>query len=83
MEYIMPEVYESFVGIPMISSEAKLNAPAQKLHLFFGVGNKVVHHLVRQYSPVLAATAIMGCSVDRRQGHHGPHERGNPMGIQR
>jgi hypothetical protein len=84
MEYLMPDVYQSFVSSLILCLETALiteRPTATEYDILIGVGNQVVYYVVRQYHTVCTATAALGRIVVGWSGCHDHNERWDCLGF--
>jgi hypothetical protein len=70
MEYLMPELYQSFV-CSRLDQQAKAHTVATQHDFVIGLGDEMVYYLVCQYIPLFSTIANMGRFVVRRKGYNG------------
>jgi hypothetical protein len=80
MEYLMPELYQSFV-CSRLDQQAKAHTVATQHDFVIGLGDEMVHYLVCQYHPLFPTITNMGCLMARWAGCHGSHFGRYSLGL--
>jgi hypothetical protein len=81
MEYLMPELYQSFVSCLIRSSSWHELMLATEHDLFICLGDEMVHYPICQYYPLFPTIEDLGCIVVRWTGCYRHHLYSYPLVI--